>query len=149
MAMKAAASAATRISSLRSPGINKMSMPARIGVKTIMLRIGNCILHLKRLSMVCLEKHNHCSIDDIQNPGWPDPDPQHEDEQWSDDQHLPCVDLGKVPNPMFVERPMQHLLESLENIRTGEEQADHAEGGEQGKNWPGAAHDQELRHKPI
>jgi hypothetical protein len=55
MAMKAAASAVTRISSLLSPGINKMSMPARMGVKTITLKMGNCILHLRIISTLVTE----------------------------------------------------------------------------------------------
>jgi hypothetical protein len=42
----AAARAATRISVLRSPGISSSRTAAMAGVKTMTLKIGNCILHL-------------------------------------------------------------------------------------------------------
>jgi hypothetical protein len=45
-AKAAAARAAIRISVFLSAGINKIRIPVIMGVKTIMLRIGNCILHL-------------------------------------------------------------------------------------------------------
>jgi hypothetical protein len=45
--MVAAAKAKTRASVFRSLGINKINIPAIMGVRTITLRIGNCMVHLK------------------------------------------------------------------------------------------------------